>query len=115
MSESQKEILQNIKFDCYKRGDGYYFCHGIHLPTGITSKPHDGWSYTIIREAIIKEILEKMAQITFLKDGPALISSDHIVSVDDKGVEKREEGRSVAICRCGKSKNYPYCDGAHTK
>ncbi len=61
-----------------------------------------------------------MTEIKIIENGPAIITPKG----DDSHVEVRffnEESasvlfvtaKSVAICRCGKSSNQPYCDGSH--
>jgi len=53
----------------------------------------------------------KQVKISVAKDGPILINGPvHIEN--DKG-EKFETGQSYALCRCGGSKNKPFCDGSH--
>jgi CDGSH-type Zn-finger protein len=32
-----------------------------------------------------------------------------------EGQEKVVAAKMVALCRCGQSKNMPFCDGAHAK
>ena len=70
---------------------------------------------------------EKKPRIKVTKDGPYLVSGNiplakEIIVCDDKGTpEKWEKGEqypdreSYALCRCGQSKNKPYCDGTHIK
>ncbi len=50
--------------------------------------------------------------IKIVKDGPALISSDETIVVDEPSGGILLKNR-VAICRCGKTENNPYCDGSH--
>lgn len=50
-------------------------------------------------------------KITIIENGPALIKGNFEV-VDVMG-EKIETSSQIAICRCGGSKNLPYCDGSH--
>jgi len=38
----------------------------------------------------------------------------HLVDADGNPVETRE-GRPFFLCRCGHSKNKPFCDGAHNR
>lgn len=56
-----------------------------------------------------------MIKVKITKDGPA------IIEMGDKGIEITMDGKitpkfsPVAICRCGKSTNQPYCNGSHKK
>lgn len=69
----------------------------------------------------------KNCKITILKNGPYLVSgrlslAKEIFNVDNDGnpgtYEKGEaypDQENYDLCRCGKSSNKPYCDGAHNK
>ncbi len=51
-------------------------------------------------------------QITPYRDGPLLIRGDFEIVDQDGNVI--EPGRAtVALCRCGKSRIRPFCDGSH--
>jgi CDGSH-type Zn-finger protein len=52
------------------------------------------------------------ATITPYPDGPYLVRGDFVVQ-DQEGNELRTERRTVALCRCGKSRIRPLCDGTH--
>ncbi|WP_242085662.1 (4Fe-4S)-binding protein [Aestuariivivens sediminis] len=52
-------------------------------------------------------------KIEVLKNGPLLIHGT--VEVIHKDKMKEIKHRSTAFCRCGYSKNKPYCDGTHSK
>jgi CDGSH-type Zn-finger protein len=64
-------------------------------------------------------------RITVTKDGPYIVAGkvplaeEHAVIGCDGEPEKWEKGRSYperetyALCRCGASKNMPFCDGSH--
>lgn len=64
-------------------------------------------------------------KIKIIKDGPYEVSGKiplqkEIIIGDGKGIsEKWEKGEKFPeqevynLCRCGKSKNKPYCDGTH--
>lgn len=66
-------------------------------------------------------------KIVVTKDGPYVVSGDvpiaiQIITPDNDGMSwewkegKTFEGKSsYALCRCGHSKNKPFCDGSHTK
>lgn len=55
--------------------------------------------------------MEKV-EINIMKNGPALIKGDVKVSKNGEELIVKEQ---FAICRCGKSKNQPMCDGTHKK
>jgi len=69
----------------------------------------------------------KTKKIKILKDGPYLVSGriplyKEIIVTDFKGIPTKwvkDAGYLVqenySLCRCGKSKNQPYCDGTHVK
>ena len=52
------------------------------------------------------------ATITPYPDGPYLVRGDFTV-LDQDGNELRRERRTIALCRCGKSRMRPFCDGTH--
>lgn len=57
-----------------------------------------------------------MTTVKIVENGPAILTGvgDEMIAVvysNDK--TQMEIHKSVAICRCGKSKNQPYCDGSH--
>ena len=58
----------------------------------------------------LKEIGGKL-NIAPLKDGPLLLSGN--VSIKASSGRAAWQGNNVALCRCGASKNKPFCDGAH--
>jgi CDGSH-type Zn-finger protein len=66
-------------------------------------------------------------EIEVTRDGPYLVSgkiplSEQIIGVDNGGDshgwsqgKKYPEQEKCALCRCGQSKNKPFCDGTHVK
>lgn len=54
-----------------------------------------------------------MSNIKVNDNGPYLITGSFTI-VDAEGNEF-ESKKAVALCRCGHSKNKPFCDGAHRK
>lgn len=51
------------------------------------------------------------AEISIIKDGPFWISGEIFIErADDLPVEQRNR---ITLCRCGASKNKPFCDGRH--
>jgi CDGSH-type Zn-finger protein len=52
------------------------------------------------------------AKITPYRDGPLLIRGAFEI-VDQEGNEILSERATVALCRCGKSRTRPFCDGSH--
>jgi CDGSH-type Zn-finger protein len=51
-------------------------------------------------------------KITPYRDGPLLIRGDFQI-VDQQGNEIPNDRGTVALCRCGKSRMRPFCDGSH--
>jgi CDGSH-type Zn-finger protein len=64
-------------------------------------------------------------RIAIIENGPYVLSggvplSEQAIGIDDAGNasswvegERLQAGDSYALCRCGQSKNKPYCDGTH--
>jgi CDGSH-type Zn-finger protein len=57
-------------------------------------------------------VLASLASIAFYKDGPYVVRGDfEIVGQDGERIDAGR--RTVALCRCGKSRIRPFCDGTH--
>jgi CDGSH-type Zn-finger protein len=52
------------------------------------------------------------ARITPYRNGPYLLRGDFKL-VDQDGDEIELTRRTIALCRCGKSRTRPFCDGTH--
>jgi len=52
------------------------------------------------------------ATITPYRNGPYLVRGDFTL-VDQDGNEIRRARETIALCRCGKSRTKPFCDGTH--
>jgi CDGSH-type Zn-finger protein len=52
------------------------------------------------------------ATITPYRDGPLLVRGPFRL-LDQDGNEIELDRRTVALCRCGKSRLRPFCDGTH--
>ena len=50
-------------------------------------------------------------EIKVAPNGPLLINGNCIIT-DKDGKQTTKDG-TIALCRCGQSKNKPYCDGSH--
>lgn len=86
-----------------------------------TSKK-DGYLLGILMKTKNKEM-----KIKILKDGPYLVKGgvplyQQIIVTDDEGhtrelIDEKEypQKETYTLCRCGESKNKPYCDGTHDK
>jgi CDGSH-type Zn-finger protein len=71
--------------------------------------------------------LKMQPHITVSKNGPYLVSgevpmAEQIIVTDDEGTsigwrkgKEYDPKPRCALCRCGHSKNKPYCDGSHLK
>ncbi len=54
-----------------------------------------------------------MAEIKVRENGPCLVVGDDVTLVDWNGDPYPVARRPFALCRCGASKNRPFCDGSH--
>ncbi len=53
------------------------------------------------------------ATVTVYPDGPLILRGDFgLCGVDGSPIES---GRTVALCRCGRSAVKPFCDGSHRR
>lgn len=53
-------------------------------------------------------------EITFTNHGPIRVAGRDIVLKDPSGRAFDLSGReAISLCRCGHSKNKPFCDGSH--
>ena len=52
------------------------------------------------------------AEITVRDDGPYLVRGT-VRLIDADGERWELEGETVALCRCGQSRNKPFCDASH--
>lgn len=55
--------------------------------------------------------MSEKSYIEFLDDGPLV--AEGLEKLDNSKGEELELRQKVAICRCGESRNKPYCDGSH--
>ncbi len=53
------------------------------------------------------------ARITPYEDGPLVVRGPFVLT-DQDGQEIPVRRATVALCRCGKSRIRPFCDGTHT-
>jgi uncharacterized Fe-S cluster protein YjdI len=54
---------------------------------------------------------EAPVSMELLPNGPLLVKGEVVIKKAD-GTEEHKTG-NTALCRCGASKNKPYCDGSH--
>lgn len=55
----------------------------------------------------------KDVTIDILEDGPLIVKG--LLSLKNSKSENLEVSETLALCRCGKSANKPFCDGTHKK
>ena len=53
-----------------------------------------------------------MAEITPYRDGPLIVRGPFTLR-DQDGNDIAVERETIALCRCGKSRIRPFCDGTH--
>ncbi|MBN2480524.1 MAG: CDGSH iron-sulfur domain-containing protein [Bacteroidales bacterium] len=54
-----------------------------------------------------------VAEARIMKNGPLVLKGDFTI-IDADGKEIKHHKTSL-LCRCGASKNPPFCDGTHSK
>jgi CDGSH iron-sulfur domain-containing protein 3 len=54
-----------------------------------------------------------MTTIKVRHNGPYVIEGEDVQVVDWNGREYPIARRPIALCRCGRSKNRPFCDRSH--
>lgn len=52
------------------------------------------------------------ARITPYRNGPYVVRGDFVIT-DQDGEPISVRRRTIALCRCGKSRTRPFCDGTH--
>ena len=56
---------------------------------------------------------KKTAEFKVLKNGPLQVTGDFILkTMGGKVIETRDP---IFLCRCGGSRNKPFCDGSHRR
>ena len=82
------------------------------LKAQIKKCPSGALSYYINGEENIEtESMETKVEI--MENGPLLVHG--ILKIIDKDGSSETKKKTTAFCRCGHSKNKPYCDGSHKK
>ncbi len=82
------------------------------LKEQIKACPSGALSYKMDTEEDQEE-LSLETKVEALKDGPLLVYGT--LKVTNSDGSKETKNKTTAFCRCGASKNKPYCDGAHIK
>ena len=59
----------------------------------------------------VSEDASATMSIRLAENGPLLVEGVHTVYLAGRAIQV--EGEKCALCRCGASKNKPFCDGAH--
>jgi len=86
--------------------------------------PTDALTWKWNRDLTLKEVLQlnivplgeemvpaPVTEIKIIENGPALIKGDFMMKKSSG--EIIPTSRQIALCRCGASKNKPFCDGSH--
>jgi CDGSH-type Zn-finger protein len=75
----------------------------------IESCPSGALAYTI--DGVRHDSLDREPSIRVTKDGPYEVRGSVCIEADPGGADCSRE--HYALCRCGASRNKPYCDGSH--
>jgi hypothetical protein len=71
--------------------------------------PSGALSYT--KDGILHKDLEREPAVVIVKDGPYEVQGG--VVLEDPDGNKPESNEHYSLCRCGRSKNKPFCNGRH--
>lgn len=134
MSKSYSNTRISVQFDAKRCIHSEHCVHGLSTVFDVNKKPWinvDGaTTEQIMRQidncpsgALSYQLTANKEQQTMSSNhdaavtlqvtpkGPYLIKGK-LHMTDDKGQTVEKDG-SIALCRCGASKNKPYCDGSH--
>ena len=56
-----------------------------------------------------------MATVKIFNNGPLVIEGDFSIADQDGGEYGLGGRTAIGLCRCGHSKNKPFCDGSHAR
>ena len=73
-------------------------------PTGALAVQDDGGNY-------LTEAAPEDNEVLVANDGPLYVSGD--LTIDGASEDMHSVTRRAALCRCGASKNKPFCDNSH--
>ena len=82
------------------------------LKSQIDTCPSGALSYYMNKEGK-KEAESAETKVKVIQNGPLLVFGT--IQVTDKDGIVEVKSKTTAFCRCGVSKNKPYCDGSHVK
>jgi uncharacterized Fe-S cluster protein YjdI len=68
---------------------------------------------TLSKDLSTENLKDKPVQVNIMKDGPIVVEGDFNI-IGSEGNELKSM-IMTSFCRCGESKNMPYCDGKHRK
>lgn len=81
------------------------------LKSQIEKCPSGALTYKMKGESPMEE--STVTECTIIENGPLLVSGTLQVTLANGETETKQ--KSTAFCRCGSSRNKPYCDGHHKK
>jgi CDGSH-type Zn-finger protein/uncharacterized Fe-S cluster protein YjdI len=85
------------------------YCDGSHVAAGFASTGE----LPTAEEVNTLEVTEAELVVTPLKNGPLKVEGP--VELVKNGGKTIQRETKAFLCRCGASKNKPYCDGTHSK
>ncbi|MCF6301697.1 MAG: CDGSH iron-sulfur domain-containing protein [Devosiaceae bacterium] len=111
------ELLGDIQIEGHENSTSAYLCRcGLSKNKPYCDGSHKNGDFVASGEIQAKEPapLEQSGgplTVSPRNDGPNIINGNvQIISDSGKHIDQRTK---LAMCRCGHSKNKPFCDGAH--
>lgn len=82
-----------------------------HIVAQVDKCPSGALSFFYNDTVQDEEVISQETKIEIMPNGPLLVYGN--ITVKDKDGTETHKHKVTAFCRCGQSKNKPYCDGSH--
>ena len=83
----------------------------VRIVEQVEKCPSGALSFFYNEEEKNTEVVTQETRIEISPNGPLLVYGN--ITVKDREGNETRKSKVTAFCRCGQSKNKPYCDGSH--
>jgi CDGSH-type Zn-finger protein len=112
LSNSGELLLKDTRISLCRCGTSQHkpFCDGLHAINDFFDSGEISSKDSI---SLKSEIDSPKLRIRLLSNGPLILSGPF--TIWDAAGRSSYKGTRASLCRCGASKNRPFCDGSHTQ